>query len=226
MPGAYHQFLLATLDRDAASSNIKKIHHADDIDNNSKKVKTSSNTTCYVTLLRKLKKAQFVDTCHLIHNFLDNSLDDGRLALCRRIKKLFRALNKNVKAPSYFHNFCTDMPLPSNPSIAYYLEKVYLKGHYYPLCEENFNSSNPIHFLVLSFAGKKFLHGMVRRIIGVVIAIIRGGFETSIIKTLMDKSFILDLLKGLGNYCLPSSESASAEWLLRVWAIVGHLHRF
>lgn len=193
MPGAYHQFLLATLDRDAASSNIKKIHHADDIDNNSKKVKTSSNTTCYVTLLRKLKKAQFVDTCHLIHNFLDNSLDDGRLALCRRIKKLFRALNKNVKAPSYFHNFCTDMPLPSNPSIAYYLEKVYLKGHYYPLCEENFNSSNPIHFLVLSFAGKKFLHGMVRRIIGVVIAIIRGGFDTSIIKTLMDKSFILDL---------------------------------
>ena len=73
MPGAYHQFLLATLDRDAAPSNIKKIHHADDIDNNSKKVKTSSNTTCYVTLLRKLKKAQFVDTCHLIHNFLDNS---------------------------------------------------------------------------------------------------------------------------------------------------------
>ncbi len=148
-------------------------------------------STCYLKLLRKLSTPHFVDTCHLVYTFLNDSLDEERVRLCRRLKKILRTFHGKVEG--YYHNFCTDMPLPSNPSIKYYVDKVKLRGQYYSQNYANFHSADPLEFFVIAFHGNNFLHGMCRRFIGLAIAMIRGNFDNDISRKLVLQDFILDL---------------------------------
>ena len=180
LPGAFHQFLLGTLEKKDGTKC-----------RSGKRLSVKETSTCYLRSLRKLSTPHFVDTCHLVYTFLNDSLDEERVRLCRRLKKILRTFHGRVEG--HYHNFCTDMPLPSNPSVKYYVDKVKLRGQYYSQNYANFHSADPMEFFVIAFHGNNFLHGMCRRFIGLAIAIIRGKFESDISRQLVLQDFILDL---------------------------------
>ena len=168
--GSWFQFLLATVVRNASKDTGKKVH-------------TLENKSP-VRFLRRLNHAKMVNTVHNIYLYLNN-IPEHETLLLRRLKKLAKHFTPELGKLG-LHNFSIDSPLPNSPVTQRAMGKHYLKGHVI------MNGGN---FLVFSFSGAAFITGYVRRLIGLLVAIVRsnGHLKDSLIPTLTAQHVLFDL---------------------------------
>ena len=151
---------------------------------------------CPISVLRRTDAQAMVDILHHIYHFVENP-DEASFAIIRRIKKLLKLFNKakggNKDTVTGFHNFCVDAPLPGLSSISRKVEKMFVKGRV---------GLHGQWFLVFSFGSKEgFVTGFVRRLVGLVVAMIRKNLPSEVFQKALSQEVLFDL----GPFAAPPS---------------------